>query len=437
MPHKGRGDTANLEVRLGRHSAPASAVNAIAFAAEPAPGSRRARLLAERAAHAAAPSTEKATMGTGAAFVATTRATDQPVSWPNRSELATSPTTETPISIHKSTSIHNSTSTHRKSSKFSLFTRSRAVTAAVVVVTSGVGTVAVTQSSSSAEPTTPTQTQSSAARETIAQEVATTFTVNVDGESQTVSSNENALGDALEESGILVNQADIVSSPMSAPVLNGSTITVTRVTTETVSETVTDAFTTTEVEDDTLAEGTTEVETEGQDGITTNTYEVTYQDGTEVSRVLTISAQTQARVDKVVRVGTKKAEAVATTSSSSSSSSSTSSSTSTTATATSTYVAPAGEAQQIAYSLIGNYGWGDDQFSCLVSLWNRESGWSVTAENASSGAYGIPQALPGSKMGTGWQTDATVQITWGLSYISGRYGTPCGAWNAFLSKGWY
>ncbi len=100
---------------------------------------------------------------------------------------------------------------------------------------------------------------------------------------------------------------------------------------------------------------------------------------------------------------------------------------------------PAG-AQATAASMLGGYGWGDDQFSCLVSLWNKESGWNYQALNSSSGAYGIPQALPGSKMasaGGDWQTSAATQIRWGLGYISGRYGSPCGAWDHSQSVGWY
>lgn len=95
-----------------------------------------------------------------------------------------------------------------------------------------------------------------------------------------------------------------------------------------------------------------------------------------------------------------------------------------------------GSAQAYAKSALAARGMGQDQFSCLVALWNRESGWNVYASNP-SGAYGIPQALPGSKMGAGWQTSATVQINWGLGYISGRYGTPCGAWAHSQSSGWY
>jgi len=99
-----------------------------------------------------------------------------------------------------------------------------------------------------------------------------------------------------------------------------------------------------------------------------------------------------------------------------------------------------GGAQATARGMLAGYGWGDDQFSCLVSLWNRESGWNYQAYNAGSGAYGIPQALPGSKMssaGADWQTNAGTQIAWGLGYISGRYGSPCGAWDHSQSTGWY
>ncbi|WP_279367184.1 lytic transglycosylase domain-containing protein [Microbacterium testaceum] len=100
---------------------------------------------------------------------------------------------------------------------------------------------------------------------------------------------------------------------------------------------------------------------------------------------------------------------------------------------------PAG-AQAAARDMLASRGWGDDQMSCLVSLWNKESGWNYKAYNSGSGAYGIPQALPGSKMssaGADWQTNAATQVSWGLGYISGRYGTPCGAWGHSQSTGWY
>jgi hypothetical protein len=81
-----------------------------------------------------------------------------------------------------------------------------------------------------------------------------------------------------------------------------------------------------------------------------------------------------------------------------------------------------------------------DQFPCLNKLWNKESGWNARAENKSSGAYGIPQAYPGSKMssaGSDWKTNPATQIKWGLSYIGGKYHNPCGAWARSESTGSY
>ena len=99
-----------------------------------------------------------------------------------------------------------------------------------------------------------------------------------------------------------------------------------------------------------------------------------------------------------------------------------------------------GSAQAIAYGMVMGMGLGEGEYSCLVALWSRESGWNTFAHNASSGAYGIPQALPGEKMasaGADWATNPATQITWGLSYIAGRYGTPCGAWGHSEAEGWY
>jgi hypothetical protein len=108
-------------------------------------------------------------------------------------------------------------------------------------------------------------------------------------------------------------------------------------------------------------------------------------------------------------------------------------------TATATAVARSGSPQQIAKAMLGSFGWSSSQFACLDPLWAHESGWSVTAENP-SGAYGIPQALPGSKMasaGPDWQTSAATQIKWGLEYIKHTYGSPCAAWAHEEATGWY
>ena len=208
----------------------------------------------------------------------------------------------------------------------------------------------------------------------------------------------------------------------------------------TVTEESTEEHGRVEKETDSLPEGETKVETEGVDGLVRTTYEVTSKDGTEVSRTPLSSSVVTEKVDEVVLVGTGSGaqkpageagggggggggEA-----------------------APAPAPSPAGDgttpdgAQAIARSMMGSYGWGDGEFSCLQSLWNRESGWNYQAENPSSGAYGIPQALPGSKMSSvagDWATNPSTQITWGMQYIQGRYGTPCSAWAHSESVGWY
>lgn len=83
---------------------------------------------------------------------------------------------------------------------------------------------------------------------------------------------------------------------------------------------------------------------------------------------------------------------------------------------------------------------GPTQYACLASLIQRESGWRVDATNPTSGAYGLPQALPGSKMATAgddWRTNPVTQIRWMIRYVDARYGSACGAWRYWQKKGWY
>ena len=99
-----------------------------------------------------------------------------------------------------------------------------------------------------------------------------------------------------------------------------------------------------------------------------------------------------------------------------------------------------GDPRDIARALLPQFGFSADQFSCLDSLWTRESNWTVNADNPTSSAYGIPQALPGSKMssaGSDWATNPVTQIRWGLGYIQDRYGSPCSAWGHSQGVGWY
>lgn len=222
--------------------------------------------------------------------------------------------------------------------------------------------------------------------------------------------------DALREIGLVLNEGDRVSVPLDATATDGLVVMVTRAASagETVEEAV--PFEEQEVEDPALVKGTRVVETRGKAGVRTTTYSTATVGGAVVDRQVVASAVTVEPVTQVVKVGTMELAAGVDIS-----------------------VDP-GSAQELGKQLAAERGWGDDQFACLLQLWNKESGWRVNAENRSSGAYGIPQSLPGSKMasvGADWRTNPATQITWGLNYIAGRYSTPCGAWSASQAKGWY
>lgn len=98
------------------------------------------------------------------------------------------------------------------------------------------------------------------------------------------------------------------------------------------------------------------------------------------------------------------------------------------------------QAQQMARSMLAAYGWSQTQWPCLNKLWTQESSWMTTAKNPSSGAYGIPQSLPASKMatvGADYRTNTRTQLTWGLQYVKDAYGSPCQAWDFHLAHNWY
>ena len=100
---------------------------------------------------------------------------------------------------------------------------------------------------------------------------------------------------------------------------------------------------------------------------------------------------------------------------------------------------PAG-AQAYAAAQLGSYGWAPGQMPCLQKLWTKESDWRTTATNPSSGAYGVVQSLPATKMasaGADYMTNYRTQINWGLNYIKQRYGSPCGALNFHYAHNWY
>lgn len=253
---------------------------------------------------------------------------------------------------------------------------------------------------------------------------ATTMTVEVDGTKIPVESTGNEdVEDLLATADVTVSPIDRVSFVSE----NGQkALRVTRVTRGNVVGTQDIEYTTENRDDDTLYEGETSVVQEGTNGsITTTSYRETV-DGVTTVDVLLSEERTEP-VNEIVSVGTKKKSAATP-----------SSSAAVSVPNVSVSYDPA-SAQGIAAEMVAARGWSTSEFQCLVALWNRESGWNVTAGNA-SGAYGIPQALPGSKMasaGADWATNPATQITWGLGYIAGRYGTPCGAWSHFQSNNWY
>lgn len=149
------------------------------------------------------------------------------------------------------------------------------------------------------------------------------------------------------------------------------------------------------------------VEQEGRDGVTTTVTDVTLVDGAEWLREPVSEEVTTAPVDAVVVRGTKERPK---------------------------------DPRTIGQLMAAERGWTGSQWQCLNSLWTKESNWNPSADNPTSSAYGIPQSLPGSKMaskGADWATNPATQIAWGLDYIAGSYGTPCGAWSHSQAVNWY
>lgn len=260
------------------------------------------------------------------------------------------------------------------------------------------------------------------------------FTVTVDGRTVDLETTSTTpLADALIDAGIVVDLDDVVSAPMGEPPTEGAEITVERVGTQLETEVESLPFENIEEETSSLPAGTTEVQTEGVEGTRITTYQATYSDGEVVERTELATVVTAQPVDEVVLVGTG-APVTASDDDESSSSGSDSDDDQQPVTYS------GGDPRAIAQEMLAAYGWGSDQWSCLDALWQRESNWNPYAQNPSSGAYGIPQALPASKMGSAgsdWRTNPATQIKWGLGYIQGSYGSPCGAWAHSESVGWY
>ena len=162
---------------------------------------------------------------------------------------------------------------------------------------------------------------------------------------------------------------------------------------------------------------------EGKNGIKEITYKVKYQDDILLEKTFISEEIIEEPVNKIVNVTvtvSSRGESVGRT--------------------TAAVSGTKADYQAYARQRCNDYGWSESDYYSLVALWNKESGWNPTSRNRSSGAYGIPQALPAGKMasaGSDYLTNYKTQINWGLSYIKGRYGNPSNAYNHLASRGWY
>lgn len=232
-------------------------------------------------------------------------------------------------------------------------------------------------------------------------------TVLHDGKTTTVDTTDITVGQLLKTLSLSLGRDDRLSTGYGAVLTDGMRIRVTRVQHRVLTENQPIPFQSTTKVDMGVPAGTTKITQKGQAGVRQLRWSVVYIDGKLAGKTQLAPVVTRAPRMQVTSIGGQGDSATA--------------------------------YQAIARSLLGSYGWDDSQFSCLVQMWNRESRWTTTAAN-SAGAYGIPQALPGSKMasvGPDWQTNPRTQIIWGLGYIKSRYGSPCNAWGLWQQQGWY
>jgi uncharacterized protein YabE (DUF348 family) len=245
-----------------------------------------------------------------------------------------------------------------------------------------------------------------------------TVTVRVDDQTLSTDTTAGTVAEALNDLGVAVGQNDQISVSLDATTSDGQVIEVTRAESSDGTKTVTTKYKTIKKNDASMLKGDQKVVQKGRAGERIITYRKTVVDGDVVDKEILAEVVVAEPQDEIIKVGTKEPPKPKVS-----------------APNVNIKVSPS-SAQGIARTMVAD----DDQFRCLVALWNRESGWNTHASNPYSGAYGIPQALPGSKMasaGADWRTNPRTQIKWGLGYIKGRYGSPCGAWAAFQSKGWY
>lgn len=239
-------------------------------------------------------------------------------------------------------------------------------------------------------------------------ERSTPVTLSLYGDIVNHRTHATTVGEVLGEVGFVLSTDDQMNKKSSDVIVADSRIEIVRVGTTVVVEDVIIPHSTDYIYNSNMFSGQSSVKAEGTDGVKIVTYEIDLENGVEVGRRELQSVEKVKPVTEVRVVGTK--------------------------------VADPSSNVSIGRSLAAGRGWVDDQWQCLYSLWVKESQWNHLAENPYSGAYGIPQSLPASKMATAgadYLTNPATQISWGLSYIGARYGTPCGAWNHSVINNWY
>ena len=240
---------------------------------------------------------------------------------------------------------------------------------------------------------------------------AVPFTFTLYGSSSIARTQSKTVGDMLKEKGITLGSSDRVLPIATEAITVNTVVRVWREGKQTVTVEEPIMFDTTQIKDADRDYGYKAIQTPGANGKKNVTYEVEIQDGVEVKRVAIASLTTTAPSNQIVVIGAKLPTPTNPT-----------------------------ENQALGHIMLLNAGYSEDQWSCLYTLWTHESGWRTAAGNPSSGAYGIPQSLPASKMaayGSDYSSNAQTQIAWGLDYIKGRYGSPCQAWGSWQIKGWY
>lgn len=240
---------------------------------------------------------------------------------------------------------------------------------------------------------------------------ATAFSFDLYGSTSEARTQGTTVGEMLKQKNISLGENDRISPDESTVITAGMSIRLWREGRQTITVEEPVAFTAEQIRDADRDYGYKAIQTPGQNGTRKATYDIEVQNGQEVRRTEIASIVITEPVKQIEVIGTKLP----------------------------TPTSPS-ENQILGHAMMLEAGFGEDQWPCLYNLWMRESGWRTTAGNVLSGAYGIPQSLPASKMaayGDDYLTNARPQIAWGLNYIKGRYATPCGAWESFGVKGWY